>query len=197
MLEARGAMRREASMASRPVRHMSGGIYTPLANGGIVTPREGQLEIGTMLVRYGNGRGDPAQAMGRWWMLERHFYRVSDEARGYDVSIPWMYREVTAVLLDWGTMTQQLVCRVRQPLLCYRGYGGEAFDPKDPRAVMGIAFDGRMAEDLGIAQLFIPGLDKPEIYKRALEVVSHKDVAANHSKSPNRPAGQGRRGALV
>lgn len=159
-------------------------------NGGIVQPEQGHIPITMRLVRFGgysaydkaNGTQpgkDPR--LGRWWLDEEHYKRIAEQALGYGVPIPWMVREMCAVLEEWSDMTILFSAFVTQPLACYYGWGAPASRNGKEE------YDGRMAKDLRIVQYFIPGLDDPGLFKEALLPSPTQYIPASFSVMPYVP----------
>lgn len=156
-------------------------------NGGVKRPKEGTLGPGTRLVRFAgpgcNSNAKPNTIRpGRWWLLERHYFQIANEARAYGVSIPWMVREQCAILCEWSNMTVRITAVTRKPLLCYRGRGAPVSNKGR------LEYDARMADEMGIEQLFIPGLDKPSFCDTALETVSVEYISSQDSLMPFLPS---------
>ncbi|MEE4453278.1 hypothetical protein [Novosphingobium resinovorum] len=139
-----------------------------ITNGGIVDPQLRQLGLGTVLVRFGSSVFVDQVAAGEWW-LEFEQYRIVEKyADANAISVPMAMRQLCCVPLDWGAMTTVVQGRVIRPLLAYEGPGAPATGGKGTDYL-----DGQAAAQLGLKQLYIPGLSDPDLRRDSLWVTDH------------------------
>lgn len=143
-------------------------------NGGVFHPVDDRLIVGTRMVRYCSATVPP-RGPGRWWLLEKHYLMIEEQAKAYGVPTAALVREHCAVVSDWSDMTRRLTCVVKAQLRCYRGVGKPAFSRGT------LEHDGLMAAELGIVQYFIPGLDDEALFRSAMLVLRDEAVDAAES----------------
>lgn len=152
-----------------PVVTSQGGIAQSLiANGGIIDPQSCVLPIHTKLVRFGSGVLVPHVAAGEWWLEWRHYKIVEQYADGAGCSVPAAVRELCCVPLEWSDMTMVIQAQLIAPLLAYEGPGA-------PATVRGgaVHLDGSKAANLGLKQLFIPGLGNPDLRRDSVMITGY------------------------
>lgn len=157
-----------------------------LPNGGIIDPEEIPIPTGTTLIRFGgfpkmyqreiddyvDGGAHyfgPQVASGEWWLDWENYLVVQNYADLKRESVTFALRETCAVPLEWSDMSFVVQATSRSPLLAYKGYG-RAANIRDKAGKL----TGRINPSAGdkplIKQLFIPGLNSPDLMKRAIFV---------------------------
>lgn len=142
-------------------------ILRKIDNGGIKDPREVPLPIGTTLIRFSSGPFIDRLAGGEWWLDMPGNLLVEAFADRNKVSIQEALSHMCAVPAEWNNMTLKVQFRTLAPLSAYVGIGNDALyeDRKTKRIQRRevASLDGRKVE-----QLYIPGLNHPDLRKQAL-----------------------------
>jgi hypothetical protein len=139
-----------------------------LTNGGLIDPQIRQLALGTVLVRFGSSVLIPQVAAGEWWLDFAQYQIVERHADANGLPVPVAMRQLCCVPLDWGAMTTIVQGRVIRPLLAYEGAGAPATGQKGTDYL-----DGSLAGQLGLKQLFIPGLSEPDLRRDSLLITDY------------------------
>lgn len=159
---------------------------TGLPNGGIIDLEKITLETGTTLVRFGgfpkmyqreiddyvDGGAryfGPQVASGEWWLDWENYLAVQDYADLKRESVTYALRETCAVPLEWSDMSFVVQAVSRSPLSAYKGYG-RAANFRDKAGRLTERINPSAGDKPLIKQLFIPGLNSPDLMKRAIFV---------------------------
>ncbi|MEO1220915.1 MAG: hypothetical protein AAFY42_06135 [Pseudomonadota bacterium] len=152
------------------MRHFDHGDgYSPDGglNGGIINPTKHLIPAGTTLVRFGGSAWRsarpfvPAVASGAWWLDFPNYRTVERYADKLGEAVSFAVRHLCAVPDDWSDMSFLIQGITRSPLVAYKGEGRAAVTKAgtiDPREV------GKPK----LEQLFIPGLQHPDLRKKAI-----------------------------
>jgi hypothetical protein len=151
------------------------------SDGGMINPVDARINPGARLVRYCIAEYPP-KGPGRWWLLEEHYNLIDQQARAYGVPTASLVREHCCVSTDWPGMTWRIVCEVTAPLRCYKGTSNRAFRGGK------VHYDGKMGAELGVIQLYIPGLDDAALFRSAMKVISENYVPIQESRALEFPA---------
>lgn len=164
---ARGDIDAEQRRRELPVTLANGAAFTPIASGGMIAPREHVIAIGTRLVRFGKGPLTPDAAGGDWWLEFAEYRKIERYADAHGISVPFAVRKFCCVMPEWNDMTMVLQARGMQPLIGYRGLGA-------PVTAKGqVVFDAKVGEELGVMQLFIPGLSVGDVRRETVFITGY------------------------
>ena len=168
-------------------RNRAAGISgSGLPNGGIIDPREHKIKEGTTLIRFG---GFPKMyqretasfvdggaqyfgsqtASGEWWLDWENYKTIQDHADRTRESVTYVLRQMCAVPDEWSDMSFVIQAVSRSPLLAYKGHG-RAANIRDKSGKLTGRINPTAVNAPLIEQLFIPGLNSPDLLKRAIFV---------------------------
>ncbi len=162
-----------------------GGIVVPASNGGIRNPSKILIPAGTTIVRFANAPFVHHAASGAWWLDFRNYKIVERYADAQGKSVGAAMRELCAVPVEWSSMTLLIQARTRSPLAAYTGYGKPAH--ANNRINVTKSINPRAFSKVEVKQLFIPGLQSPDLRKKALIVRGYTMLDASVSKQGYRP----------
>ncbi len=146
-------------------KYMPDGGY----NGGIENPEFHPIPLSSLLIRFGGSAwkgSDPFAgrvAAGEWWLDYDNLVRIVEYARAIDETLAYAVRQTCAVPDDWSDMTLLITGYTRSPLWAYKGLGNVAFGKK-------VTIDPKSPGKPAVEQLYIPGLNDPDLRRQALIV---------------------------
>ncbi|WP_298464703.1 hypothetical protein [uncultured Erythrobacter sp.] len=142
-------------------------LFKLASNGGIANPKPDVLSAGTTIIRFSRGPFIDKLAGGEWWLDMAGNKLVESYADRHGYSIQEALSRLCAVPPEWNDMTLKVQFKTLAPLSVYRGFGKDAFyeERKTGHVKRGKvdSLDGRKVE-----QLYIPGLNHPDLRRRAL-----------------------------
>jgi hypothetical protein len=143
------------------------GILRRLAyNGGIENPKEDDIKSGTTLIRFSRGPFIDNLAGGEWWLDMAANKQVETYATRNGISIQESLSRLCAVPAEWNDMTLKVQFMTLAPLKVYKGPGKDAFyETREGRVERRKV---EMIDGMKVTQLFIPGLNHPDLRRRAL-----------------------------
>lgn len=136
------------------------------SNGGIHDPQECEIKSGTLIIRFSSGPFIDRLAGGEWWLDMNANAMVESYAILKGLSIQESLSRLCAVPAEWNDMTLKVVFKTLAPLAAYSGPGKDALYETATGRV-----ERRMVELINgvkVTQLFIPGLNHPDLRRRAL-----------------------------
>ncbi|MEM9500723.1 MAG: hypothetical protein AAF941_02635 [Pseudomonadota bacterium] len=164
---------------------LDGNILSPATNGGIKNPGKAMIPPGTTLVRFANAPFVHHAAAGGWWLDFPNYKLVERYADAEGKPVATAMRELCAVPAEWSGMTLMIQARTRSPLLAYSGLGKPAFVHTKFSVTKSI--NPRAYSKTDVTQLYIPGLQSPDLLKKALIVRGYQMLDPGVSKKGYRP----------
>lgn len=155
------------------------------SNGGMKSPRAILIPPGTTLVRFANAPFVHHAAAGAWWLDFPNYKIVEDHADATGKPVPTAMRELCAVPVEWSGMTLLIQARTRSPLAAYAGLGKAAFAHNAINVTKSI--NPRSYSTKDVTQFYIPGLQSPDLLKKALIVRGYNLVAPEVSTKGYNP----------
>lgn len=149
-----------------------GKIISHASNGGMKAPRAITIPPGTTLVRFANAPFVHHAAAGAWWLDFPNYKIVEQYADAQGKTVASAMRELCAVPVEWSSMTLLIQARTRSPLAAYTGYGKPAFADNGVSVMKSV--NPRTYSKKEVMQLYIPGLQSPDLLKKALIVRGYK-----------------------
>lgn len=144
-----------------------GRILIHASNGGMTSPRPIVIPAGTTLVRFANAPFVHHAAAGAWWLDFPNYKLVEHYADAQRKPVPTAMRDLCAVPVEWSSMSLLIQARTRSPLAAYIGKGKPA--SAESLSVINTINPVRFSK-APVMQLYIPGLQSPDLLKQALIV---------------------------
>lgn len=163
-----------------------GQIVIPASNGGIDKPQAVLIPAGTTLIRFANAPFVHHAAAGAWWLDFPNYKIVETYADETGKPVQAAMRELCAVPEEWSSMTLLIQAVTRSPLAAYTGRGKPAVAQNRVSAVKTV--DPLRYSRQQVMQLFIPGLQSPDLLKQAMIVRGYTMVAPEVSVKGYNPA---------
>lgn len=163
-----------------------GQIMVPASNGGIENPQELLIPPGTTLIRFANAPFVHHAAAGAWWLDFPNYKIVEGYADDTNKPVQAAMRELCAVPEEWSGMTLLIQAVTRSPLAAYTGRGKPAVAQNKVSAIKTI--DPLRYSRQHVMQLYIPGLQSPDLLKQAMIVRGYTMVAPEVSLRGYNPA---------
>ncbi len=152
-----------------------GRIAISASNGGIEKPQEILIPASTTLIRFANAPFVHQAAAGAWWLDFPNYRIVESYADEQRKPVQAAMRELCAVPVEWSSMTLLIQAVTRSPLVAYSGRGKPAVAQNMVSTVKTI--DPLRYSRQHVMQLYIPGLQSPDLLKQALIVRGYALVA--------------------
>lgn len=174
----------------------SGDLLFAFSNGGIRSPRDVTLPVGKQIVRIGNGPMADYVAGGAWWMDVPNFNKIVSFAKAANRPVSSAIRDMCAVPVPFNTMTMIVVGKVTRPLAAYQGKGNAATAEKtaehrDPitgeRTRIKLGVNETVIPSGDIEQLYIPGLNLPDLRRRAVFIIGYDFLDTDASEQGFNP----------
>ncbi len=146
--------------ASGAVTDSNGNTLFRLQTGGIIGPQRIELGRGAVVYRFDSSRkGTARTAMnGGWWVQGDQFDRILRFAQINQLSDPMAARILLGVPPEWSDMDLLVKCRVREPLLAWRGLANSVFTPYPAGGPQVVMLHQNANSERRLHQLFVPGL---------------------------------------
>ena len=146
------------------------------SNGGIADPEKVPLLPGTMLIRFSRGPFVDRLAGGEWWLDMDANRLVERFASQQSCSIQEALSRLCAVPSEWNKMTLKAQFQTRVTLAAFKGPGKDAFYEEDSGHVRRSKVE--LVDGKKVSQLYIPGLNEPDLRKVALKYIGHQHMPA-------------------
>lgn len=159
-----------------------GKVIFRLTNGGISKPVKTVLPAWSLIVRIGRGPLPQEVAPGAWWMLWNDYKKIEKFADANGYSVPVAIRLLCCVLLDWNEMSLILQARLKIPLLAFSGPSAPAME-RNPNLKTSEYLDAAKAKELGVRQLYIPGMTDPDLRHDALLIGGYGHLPPEQSRN--------------
>lgn len=173
-----------------------------LPNGGIIDPQPHTIAKGTTLIRFGgfpkmyqretgslvDGGAQyfgPQVASGEWWLDWEGYSAIERYADQKRESVTFALRQTCAVPDEWSDMSFVIQAVSRSSLLAYTGYG-RAANIRNEKGKLVNRINPSTGDKPLIKQLFIPGLNAPDLRKEAVFVHGTGFLDPKMSKSGER-----------
>lgn len=156
-----------------------GQIMIHASNGGMISPRAIIIPSGTTLVRFANAPFVHHAAAGAWWLDFPNYKIVEAYADASGKPLPTAMRDLCAVPIEWSKMSLLIQARTRSPLAAYTGKGKPAY--AESFSVVSMINPSRLSTS-DVMQLYIPGLQAPDLLKQALIVRGYTLIDPEVSK---------------
>ena len=137
-----------------------GNVLFRLQTGGIIAPQKRELAAGDVIYRFDSTRKGNARAAmnGGWWVERDQFDRVIRFAQINQLSDPMAARILLGVPPEWNEMNLLVKCRLKEPLLAWRGLANSVFAPHPGGGPQVVMLHQNANSERRLHQLFIPGL---------------------------------------
>lgn len=170
-----------ASANARPgdVLGPDGRIVIHASNGGMSSPRAITIPAGTTIVRFANAPFVHHASAGAWWLDFPNYKIVESYADEVGKPVPTAMRDLCAVPVEWSSMSLLIQARTRSPLAAYIGKGKPAY--AESLSVTNTINPARFSKS-EVMQLYIPGLQSPDLLKQALIVRGYSLIDPEVSK---------------
>ncbi len=153
----------------RAITNGRGEVLLYAQTGGVINPSRYELWPDTTLYRFGGGDASaPLVAQGRWWIENRDFEKLLSFAQAHDLSVGMATRCLCLLPPEWSDASRLVRARVTRHLLAWRGLASSLVIPAAGAQVRMLQQNEIEARRLN--QLFIPGLERPEVRTAALSI---------------------------
>ena len=146
--------------SSKAIVDSMGNVLTYAQTGGMISPMKYAPQIGTAIFRFVKTGVTASEATeGQWWVEERDFKKLVSFANTHDLHIGMALRLLCLVPPEWSDLVLLVRCRVRRPILAWRGLGNSVITPREGGGIVNLPHQNEIA-GRRLYQLFVPGLAK-------------------------------------
>ena len=145
---------------SKAVVDLKGNVLAYAQTGGMISPMKYAPQIGTAIFRFVKTGVTASEATeGQWWVEERDFKKLVSFANAHDLLTGMAFRLLCLVPPEWSDLVLLVRCRVRRPILAWRGLGNSVITPREGGGIVNLPHQNEIA-GRRLYQLFVPGLAK-------------------------------------
>lgn len=146
--------------ASKAIVDLQGNVLAFAQTGGMISPVRFVMQPGSTIFRFaGKDATASGAAEGRWWVEHQQFEKLVSFANAHELYLGMALRILCLVPPEWSDLSLLVRCRVRRPLLAWRGLGNSVVTPRAGGGLVTLPQQNEIAARR-LFQLFVPGLDK-------------------------------------